>query len=32
VVLQPGDQLRVYSEGSFFLYWVSGTELEGVAD
>lgn len=32
IVLLPGDQLRVYSEGGTFQYWVSGAELEGLAD
>jgi hypothetical protein len=31
VVLEPGDQLRVYSEGGTFLALLSGSELDGVA-
>lgn len=32
VVLMPGDQLRVFSQGGVFSAWVSGAELEGLAD
>lgn len=32
VVLQPGDQLRALSVGGVCRVWVSGAELEGLAD
>lgn len=32
VVLQAGDKLQVYTENGVALFWLSGTELEGVAD
>lgn len=31
-VLQPGDKVNVFSAGGTFTFWVSGAELEGVAD
>lgn len=31
LVLEPGDELRVYSEGGTFVTWASGAELAGVA-
>lgn len=31
VVLEPGDQLRVFANTASFSFWISGTELEGVA-
>jgi len=31
VVLEPGDELQVYSEGGTFLALLSGSELDGVA-
>lgn len=31
IVLEPGDQLRLYSEGGTFSCIVSGAELAGVA-
>lgn len=31
IVLEPADELRVYSEGGTFVTWVSGAELAGVA-
>lgn len=32
IVLHPGDMIRAYCTGNVFRAWVSGTELEGVAD
>ena len=31
IVLEPGDQLQVYSEGTAARVWISGAELDGVA-
>lgn len=31
IVLEPGDQLRVFSNGGTFNYWLSGAELDGLA-
>lgn len=30
-VLEPGDQLSVFSQGAVAQFWISGAELEGVA-
>ncbi len=32
VVLLPGDDLRVASAGATTAYWISGAELEGLAN
>lgn len=32
VVLLPGDEVVLYSEGGVIAGWISGTELEGLAD
>lgn len=31
MVLEPGDTIRVYSQGNTFEFWISGSELQGVA-
>lgn len=31
IVLEPGDQLAVYSSTNTFAFWASGAELAGVA-
>lgn len=31
-VLQPGDKVNLFSAGNTFTCWISGAELEGVAD
>lgn len=31
IVLEPGDKLQVYSEGTGARVWLSGAELDGVA-
>lgn len=31
IVLEPGDQIRLYSEGGTFAVIVSGAELQGIA-
>ena len=31
IVLEPGDTVRLYSEGGTFDAWVSGAELDGLA-
>jgi hypothetical protein len=32
VVLQPGDQIELFSLGGVVAVWLSGAELEGLAD
>lgn len=31
VVLEPGDQVRLFATGAAFIAWLSGAELDGVA-
>jgi len=31
IVLEPGQEIRVYSVDEPFTYWMSGTELQGLA-
>ena len=32
ICLKPGDSLRFYAQGAAAVIWVSGAELEGLAD
>lgn len=31
VILEPGDEIVVYSQSGTFVFWISGAELAGVA-